>query len=145
MDKLDAVIVDALRSAPLASPPPGLFVAVMGQVSGDMGPSPVVRHRLPSVRRSPSAAVPSFRVSWLDLALSLFGAGLAGVVGLTWVAIPPQWSAYLRMYGLWIVQHTWYSERVVLVWCGLALAALCAGLLAAGLSCARLGICSRRV
>ncbi len=159
MDELDIAVVDALRTAPLVSPPPSLFQAVMDQVSvvrypapgareqvpGGAGPLSNASRRSPAARRPSSVPPPSFRVSWLDLALSLFGAGVIGAAWLAWSSVSPQWAAYWRMYALWSVQRAWYTERDVMVWLVFALAALCAGLLAAGLSCARLGICSQRV
>jgi hypothetical protein len=62
---------DALGSMPLEPPPANLFPAVMRQV------------------RRQQAAMPRFRLSWLDLALSLFAAGMAGlVVILAWLFLP---------------------------------------------------------
>jgi len=85
---LDAAIVQALRSEPLASPPPLLYAAVMR-----------------SVRREPR---PRFRLHWLDLALSLFAAGMPLLVWWAWRSLPPLWLNYLRLQVLYQLNKLWY-------------------------------------
>jgi len=145
MDKLDAAILDALNTAPLESPPPGLFSVVMAEVN-TRGRGKSIRGQVSvQTRPSPVLSRPTFHVSWLDVALSFFGAGVVGAIWLAWEALSPQWVAYWLLYAQWSVLHAWYADRDIVLWCAFALAALFTGLLAAGLSCARLGICSRRV
>jgi len=91
------------------------------------------------VRRQ--AAPPSCRVSWLDLAISLFGAGMLGAVWLGWRWLPPVWISYMHMELQWQMQKLWYLDRYLLVWTGIGLAALLAGLIVALWSCTRGGAC----
>ena len=62
-------IEDALRTFPLAEAPPALDEAVMRRVRA-------------------LAPAPRFRLAWLDYALALFAAGLAGLAALLWLALP---------------------------------------------------------
>ncbi len=120
---LEPLLEDALRSAPLAPPPPLLYAAIMKQVRQ-------------------AAAPPPFRVSWLDLAISLFGAGMAGLVWLVWRWLPPIWVRYMQMELQWQLQKLWYLDADWLLWAGVGLAALLAGVAAALWSCARDGTCA---
>src|SRR3972149_561596 len=84
-----AAVDDALRAYPLASAPPNLLPAVMARVRV----------------QSP---VPRFRLAWIDYAVSLFAAIMAGLVILLWQSIPPQVIAqaqvelalFLQLYGM---------------------------------------------
>jgi hypothetical protein len=130
---MDAAIEDALRTAPLDNVPPGLYQAVMQQVQAQNLPTqPVPFQKM------------GFRISWLDLALSLFGAGMLALTGLMWNWLPAPMADYLRMQALYGGQQLIYGNPTVLIWCALALAALFCGLLAGLWSCLRLGICNRR-
>ena len=124
---LDAAVDDALRSAPLEAPPPLLYAAVMRQV-----------------RLHPRRPPAPFRPGWLDLALSLFGAGMLAVGWLAWRLTPPPLAGYLRQMAFYNLQRLWLADQGPLLWIGLGLAACAAALAMAALSCAALGICSRR-
>ncbi len=141
MNTLEAAIDQALRTAPLEPAPPGLYRAVMGQIQAQ---------NLASRARRPLHAGPvsykqvGFRITWLDLALSLFGAGMLALTGILWSWLPAPVADYLRMQALYEGQQLIYLDRPVLIWCGLALAALLAGIFAGMWSCVRLGVCGRR-
>jgi hypothetical protein len=109
----DAVIEDALRSAPLEAPPPLLYAAVMQRVR--LAPQP--------------APPPRFRIAWLDLALSAFFASMLLAAWFALRLIPPVWISYLRNQALWSLQKAIYLDTGLLVWLavGMALAAIAAG------------------
>lgn len=73
----DAALDAGLRALPLRPTPPGLARAVMARV-----------------RAYP--ARPSFRLSWLDVALCALGAGMAGLVLLLRALATPQTVARLQ-------------------------------------------------
>ncbi len=111
----DRMIEDALRTAPLAPAPPLLYAAVMRQV-----------------RQSAAYSRPAFRISWLDLALSLFAAGMFGLGWVAWLWLPRVWVEYLRLQALWVWQKTWYLDGGWLLVVGMgAAAALTAALVGA--------------
>jgi hypothetical protein len=60
-----AMVDEALQTYPLATPPDTLLPAVMSHI-----------------RRLDSS--PHFRLDWLDYVLSLFAAGMAGIVMMVW-------------------------------------------------------------
>ncbi len=105
-----AAVDKALRTAPLAEVPPALASAVMARVCGQ-------------------AAAPRFRLSWLDYALTLFAAGLGGLLLLAWQAVPA-WVA--PRFQLQLLHWSYYTPPAAL-WgsvaaaVGLALAALVVG------------------
>lgn len=107
----DRVIEEALRTSPLAPAPPLLYAAVMRQV-----------------RQSAAYTRPVFRVSWLDLALSLFAAGMLGLGWVTWLWLPSAWLGYLRLQALWVWQKAWYLDGSWLILGGMGAAALAAAL-----------------
>jgi hypothetical protein len=113
----ETVIEEALRTAPLAAPPPLLYAAVMQRVRHAQAP----------------AALPAFRVTWLDLALSLFFTGMLAVVWFALQAVPQAWVIYWRNQALWSLQKVLYLDTGPLTWliAGLTLAALAAGITAA--------------
>jgi hypothetical protein len=77
-----AAVDEALRSYPLRPAPPGLARAV--------------RARLPA-----RAGKPRFRLAWLDYALSLLGAGMAGLALLLWQQVTPvMWAEFQLEMGL---------------------------------------------
>lgn len=102
---LEAQIEAALRSAPLAPPPPLLYAAVMRRV-----------------RLSPP--LPRFQVSWLDLALSLFLAAVPGLIWIGWRSLPPLWFEALRLQTLYQLQRLWYLEFSSMIWVGVGLGLL---------------------
>lgn len=61
----DSIIDDALKTYPLAEPPDTLLPAIM-------------------TRTETLSSAPRFRLSWFDYAISLFGAGMVGLVFLLW-------------------------------------------------------------
>jgi hypothetical protein len=107
---LDAIIDQALSSEPLAPPPPLLYTLVMRDV-----------------RREPR---PSFRLHWLDLALSLFAAGMLLAVWWSLRSLPQLWLDYMRLQALYQLDKLWYLNFPLLVW-GAAAAGLLATCLAA--------------
>ena len=140
---LDAAIEDALRTAPLEATPPGLYPAVMRRIDASSQPAPLKKPQV--IQPQPQPFVKgSFRVSWLDLALSLFGAGMLFLTGVMWNWLPAPLASYFRMQLLYSGQVLVYRNTSLLVWCSVALAALIVGLLAGLWSCLRLGICQRK-
>jgi hypothetical protein len=141
MEALDAAIEEALHIAALEPAPPGLYRAVMEQIQAqdlaDRAGRPLRAQPVPFAQAG-------FRITWLDLALSLFGAGMLALTGILWSWLPAPVADYLRMQALYEGQQLVYLDRPVLIWCGLALAALLAGVLAGLWSCLRLGVCNRR-
>lgn len=82
-----AVIDDALETYPLAEPPDTLLPAVMTRIES-------------------LSSTPHFRLTWFDYAISLFGAGMVGLLFLLWRQFSflsfGQWQAQI----LTIIQHT---------------------------------------
>jgi hypothetical protein len=77
-----AAVDGALRSYPLRPAPPGLARAV--------------RARLPARARAPR-----FRLAWLDYALSVLGACMAGLTLLLWQGVTPvMWAQFQMEMGL---------------------------------------------
>ena len=81
-----AAVEEALRTYPLAAPPRSLTPAVIA--------------RLRTVAR-----VPRFRLEWIDLAISLFGAIMTGLVFLLWRSITPEIAARLQIQFLVLQQQ----------------------------------------
>ena len=107
-----AAIDDALRAYPLAPPPPTLAPKVMVRI-----------HAL-----SPT---PRFRLACIDYALSLFGAGMAGLGVLFWQAIPPETIALAEVEFVITLQQAMprigmaaLAGGIVLAICALAFAAV---------------------
>ncbi|HEY4689506.1 MAG TPA: hypothetical protein VIK33_09355 [Anaerolineae bacterium] len=106
-----AAVDDALRAYPLAPAPPNLLPAVMARVRV----------------QSP---VPRFRLAWIDYAVSLFAAIMAGLAILLWQSIPPQvivqaqveLALLLQLYGtpVWVVT---LAAGLMLAGCALVLMA----------------------
>ena len=139
---IDAAIEEALRDAPLEAAPAGLYQAVMQQVS-TQARAPLALSPSSQSNRLATVEQPRFRLSWLDLALSLFGAGMLALTGILWNWLPAPVADYLRMQALYAGMQLFYGDTSLLAWCGIALALLLAGLLAGMLSCMRLGVCRR--
>jgi hypothetical protein len=159
---LDAAVEDALCSMPLEPAPVQLFTNVMHEVQV-MQARAVAAQRQAVGARELSAGVapqprtgktnpvysttrniqPNFRPSWVDLALSLFGALMLALGWLFLVRLPEPWGDYLRLQVLWSLQRLWYLNGDLLLWCCLAVVGLAGGIVAGILGCARLGICSR--
>ncbi len=137
--RIDTAIEEALSTTPLEAAPGGLYLAVMQQVNAQN------RLRRPASQASRAAALEraQFRPSWLDLALSLFGAGMLALTGLLWNWLPAPAADYLRMQALYAGLQLVYVNTSLLAWCGIALALLVTGLLAGLLSCMRLGVFGR--
>jgi len=141
---IEAALEDGLRTVPLEAAPAGIYQFVMQHI--DARKQPARDSRLPAAQSQPAPFERvTFRVSWLDLALSLFGAGMLVLTGLMWSWLPAPLAAYLRMQMLYNGQMLLYGNTTLLFWCSLALAALLAGLLLGAWSCVRLGICRRRI
>jgi len=109
-DALDAAIHEALRSQPLAAPPPLLYAMVMR-----------------NVRRQP---LPKFRIHWLDLALSLFAAGMLLVGWLALRYLPQVWLNYMRLQVLYQINKLWYIDIPLFTWTVIVIGLFLAGLLA---------------
>ena len=123
---LDAAIEDALRTAPLEATPPGLYQAVMRRIDASSRSVPMQKPRVNRLQSQPFVKG-AFRVSWLDLALSLFGAGMLVLTGVMWSWLPAPLAAYFRMQLLYSGQVLVYRNTSLLVWCSVALAALIVG------------------
>lgn len=66
---VDHIIEDALQTLPIADAPETLLQSVMSRVQA-------------------TAPVPAFRLTWFDYAISLFGAGMAGIIFMLWQTLP---------------------------------------------------------
>jgi len=82
----EAMIEDALRTYPLAPAPAHLFPAIMARV-----------HAL--------SARPRFHLTWLDYAISLFAAGMAGLIFLLWWSIPSRLMLNIQVELLLLEQN----------------------------------------
>jgi hypothetical protein len=118
-----AAVDDALRSYPLAPAPRALRSAVLSAIAA-----------------YPRALPPPFRLGWLDVALSGFGAGMALLALLLW-----RWL--LTPTGGWpVVSQLVVGLQVAQVpqWAGIILLAVAAAVGALGLAAALFGS-SRRL
>jgi hypothetical protein len=116
-----ATVDEALRSFPLAPAPPGLARAV--------------RARLPAGGRRPR-----FRLAWLDYALSVLGAGMAGLALVLWQGVTPRmWAQFQVELGLLLSRAQAGGGAL---WMGLAVAG---GLAALGLLALGAAVFGRRV
>jgi hypothetical protein len=73
-----ALVEAAARSYPLAGIPPDFSAAVMNRVRA-------------------TSPMPRFRVTWQDIILSLFIAGVAVLASAVWFSLPPQTQMYVQM------------------------------------------------
>lgn len=73
-----AAVDEALRTCPRSPAPPGFSRAVAARI----------RALTPA---------PRFRLGWIDYAVSLFAAGMAGLAFLMWQSIPPLWLARVQL------------------------------------------------
>ena len=91
-DEALASVEGALRSLPLAEPPPGLFTAVMAQVD----PTPAIE-------------LPVFRLNWMDFALSLFFAGMIGLAMLLsgWLPVEFRMTFAYQMRWMQMLHLDW--------------------------------------
>ena len=78
-----AAVDDALRTYPLV-PAPSAF-------------TPKVMSRIRALRPAPR-----FRLAWIDYAISLFAAGMAGLLVFLWQSIPPQVAARAQLQILFL-------------------------------------------
>ena len=76
------------------------------------------------------APAPRFRLAWVDYAVSLFAAGMVGLVLLLWQSITPQMAARMQLQWQLILQRSGWQTWVGAFASGLALAG-CALLLTA--------------
>lgn len=98
---LDHMMEETLRKLPLEEAPPALMQNVMANLTPR-----------PQMQASPQPVdLPPFRLKWMDVVLSLFFAGMAGLVLLVAWSVPPElelnltWELYrLRLYDLhWVM------------------------------------------
>jgi hypothetical protein len=119
----DAAVEDALRTYPLAPAPRDLLPGVLAAIAA-----------------YPRGARPPFRLSWFDLALSSFGAGmvLLGLLLWRWLMTPTGWPVLSRLIvNLQLAQLP--------QWAGIILLALVAALGALGMAAGLFGGSARRV
>ena len=81
-----AVVDEALRTYPLAPAPDAFTPKVMSRI----------RALTPA---------PRFHLAWIDYAISVFAAGMAGLLVLLWQSIPPQMAAQAQLQILFIFLH----------------------------------------
>jgi hypothetical protein len=86
-----AAVDDALRRMPAAPAPVGLSAAVMAHIQRESAPVAALER-------------PRFRLSWLEIALSLFAAGMISLAWLLTATLPPALTAQLRNQGLYWLQ-----------------------------------------
>ncbi len=88
MDNLtdSEVIEDALHTYPLSPAPPTLAPGVMARVRA-------------------LAPLPRFRLSWVDGLVSLFIAGMIGLMVLLWQLLPPQLALQTRLQFMHLFQR----------------------------------------
>jgi len=79
-----AVVDDALRTYPLAPAPASLRPRVMTRIR--------------------ALAAPRFGLQFLDYAVSLFGAGMAGLALALWQSVTPQMAAHAQLQWLFLAQ-----------------------------------------
>ncbi len=106
----DLLVEDALRTFPLAEPPPGL--------------APAIRRR---IRRM---APPRFHVSWVEAAFLLAAASLLGGFGLLLASLPPHLVnlAYVRLMVCWQQFHVRGLDSLLFAAAALLLLPALAGL-----------------
>jgi hypothetical protein len=80
------IIEDALYTYPLSPAPPTLAPGVMARVRA-------------------LAPLPRFRLSWVDGLVSLFIAGMIGLMVLLWQLLPPQLALQTRLQFLYLLQR----------------------------------------
>lgn len=119
-DPLDAAVEDALQSLPVFAPPPDLYGNVMTKITA----------------RQAETARPAFRVSWMDLALSIFFAGMVGLALLLtdWLPIELRMDLAHELRLFELMQLDW------VLWAGLGISAaacLAAAAVFAGLQIGR--------
>jgi hypothetical protein len=81
----DEVIEDALRTAPLETPPPHLYAGVMRQVHAQ-------------------STLPRFQIPWIDFALALFAGAMICVIAELLLFVPPQWTQSIYLNWLKLAQ-----------------------------------------
>lgn len=116
-DPLQKEVDEVLRTYPLTPAPPTLSPRVMARI----------RALTPA---------PSFRLAWIDYAISLFVTGMAALIFILWQSIPPLESMRARMQVSFVLMHF----PTDLLWPALlgGVIAMGAALLAAGIVFARL-------
>jgi len=81
-----ATVDAALRTYPLAPAPAAFTPKVMSRI----------RALTPA---------PPFRLAWIDYAVSLFAAGMVGLLLLLWQSIPPQMAVHAQLQILYLFLH----------------------------------------
>src|SRR5689334_5201956 len=81
-----AAVDEALRTYPLAPAPAAFTPKVMSRI----------RALTPA---------PRFRLAWIDYAVSLFAAGMVGLLMVLWQSIPPQMAAHIQLQMLYLFLH----------------------------------------
>jgi hypothetical protein len=119
-----AAVDDALRTYPLAEAPADLRRAVLARV-----------------RALSATELPRFRVAWLDVAISAFGAGMILVLFLAWRLLPlplaREMVLRLQLETLFLAQHLPLPELLPPLVLGGALAVIALSLAAAFLGAPR--------
>ncbi len=97
---------DDLRALPLAEPPENLAMDVMRRVK-----------QLPRQEQPIKAPQnrPGFRLTWLDIALSLFFSGMLGLAGLLSDTLPRPMLQYLRLETLYWLQRLELDPELLLI------------------------------
>ncbi len=98
-----AAVDDALRTYPLAPAPAAFTPKVMSRI----------RALTPT---------PRFHLAWIDYAISLFAAGMAGLLILLWQSIPPQMAMQAQLQILYLSLRF----NIVLLWPALLVGGLVA-------------------
>jgi len=119
-DRLDAAIVEAVRTYPLDEAPAALRAGVMSRLKAG---------RIQAGRLG--ASMPRFRLTWVDFALSLFFAAMLGAVMLVGVMLPPPLAAYLRLQMRYWFQMLTLQPVLPLVLAAVSLASAGAAVLLA--------------
>jgi hypothetical protein len=81
-----AAVDAALRTYPLAPAPAAFTPQVMSRI----------RALTPA---------PRFRLAWIDYAVSLFAAGMVGLLIVLWQSIPPQMAVHVQLQILYLFLH----------------------------------------
>jgi len=84
-DRLDDAVTEAIRTYPLDEAPAALRAGVMSRITAAAAVGTATR-------------LPPFRLTWVDLVLSLFFAAMLGMVVLVGAMLPPPLAAYLRLH-----------------------------------------------
>ena len=98
----DALVDDALETYPLAEPPDTLLPAVMTRIES-------------------LSSAPRFQLTWFDYAISLFGAGMVGLIFLLWWQFSLPSVGQLQTQILTIIQYPGLQYLWIALLVGVAL------------------------